>query len=82
MLGRGGFAALFGPNSVRQRLTIDQPFVLRPMKLVLGRTRERVSLPFSADGECFAARIEETVQGVPFRNDSQFRGQRAPGGVV
>ena len=27
-LGRGGFAALFGPNSIRQRLSAEQPFVL------------------------------------------------------
>ena len=133
-LGRGGFAALFGPNSVCQKLTTEQPFVLRPMRLVLGRTHERVKLPLDTDGECLAARIEgkssyarcgllvhftaptihagfdgtitlelynmgplsislypgtpicqlivETVKGVPFRNDSQFHGQQAPGGNV
>jgi len=26
--------------------------------------------------------IVEEVRGTPFRNDSQFQGQRAPGGVV
>jgi dCTP deaminase len=26
--------------------------------------------------------IVETVQGVPFRNDSQFHGQEAAGGVI
>ena len=35
-LSRGGFAKLFGPNSVRQKLTDEQPFMLRPMRLVLG----------------------------------------------
>lgn len=132
-LGRGGFAALFGPNSIRHTLTQEQPFVLRPGRLVLGRTHERVGLPLGADeATCLAARVEgkssyarcgllvhftaptihagfsgtitlelynmgplnivlyplapicqliiETVKGVPFRNDSQFQGQRAPGG--
>jgi len=57
-LGRGGFAALFGPNSIRQKLTNEQPFVLRPGRLVLGRTYERVELPIGADGQCLAARVE------------------------
>lgn len=57
-LRRGGFAALFGPNSHRQTLTDDQPFVLRPGRFVLGRTHERVELPIGADGECLAARVE------------------------
>jgi dCTP deaminase len=57
-LGQGGFAALFGPNSIRQKLTAEQPFVLRPGRLVLGRTYERVELPIGADGECLAARVE------------------------
>lgn len=133
-LGRGGFAALFGPNSISQRLTPEQPFVLRPGRLVLGRTLERVELPLGEDGRCLAARVEgkssysrcgllvhftaptihagfsgtitlelynmgtlgislypgtpicqlivETVKGIPFRNDSQFHGQKAPGGKV
>jgi dCTP deaminase len=133
-LGRGGFATLFGPHSKRQTLTAEQPFVLRPGRLVLGKTLERIELPIGADGECLAARIEgkssyarcgllvhftaptihagfngtitlelynmgpinislypetpicqlilEIVKGVPFRNDSQFQGQTAPGGRV
>ena len=32
-LGRGGFANLFGPNSIRQKLTVEQPFVLKPGRL-------------------------------------------------
>jgi deoxycytidine triphosphate deaminase len=40
-LGRGGFATLFGPHSNRQTLTAEQPFVLRPGRLVLGKTLER-----------------------------------------
>lgn len=57
-LGRGGFANLFGPNSVRQKLTPEQPFVLRPGRLVLGKTLERVEFPIGADGVCLAARVE------------------------
>jgi dCTP deaminase len=131
-LGRGGFANLFGPNSLRQKLTEDQPFVLRAGRLVLGKTLERVALPIGKDGDCLAARVEgkssyarcgllvhftaptihsgfdgtitlelcnlgpanislyphtpicqlivETVKGVPFRNDSQFQGQRDAAG--
>jgi dCTP deaminase len=133
-LERGRFVDLFGPNSIRQKLTAEQPFVLRPGRLVLGRTLERVELPLGTDGACLAARVEgkssyarcgllvhftaptihagfsgtitlelinlgplsislypgtpicqlivETVKGVPFRNDSQFQRQEAPGGVV
>jgi len=132
-LRRGGFAKLFGPNSERRKITEEQPFVLKPHKLVLGRTHERVALPIRADVECLAARIEgrssyarcgllvhftaptihagfdgtitlelcnlgpasitlyprapicqlivETVSGIPFRNDSQFQGQKDAGGV-
>jgi dCTP deaminase len=133
-LARGGFTNLFGSTSIRQKLTAEQPFVLMPGRLVLGRTLERVELPILADGNCLAARIEgrssyarcgllvhfsaptihagfsgtitlelfnhgplgislypgtpicqlivETVKGVPFRNDSQFQGQLAAGGVA
>lgn len=55
---RGGFAQLFGPNSDTQRLTEDQPFVLRPNRLVLGRTLERIELPIIEDDQCLAARVE------------------------
>lgn len=57
-LARAGFAALYGPNSVHQKLTAEQPFVLRPGLLVLGQTLERVELPIREDGECLAARVE------------------------
>jgi dCTP deaminase len=133
-LVRGGFAALFGPNSVRHKLSAEQPFVLRPGRLVLGRTLERIELPIKSDGTCLAARVEgkssyarcgllihftaptihagfngtitlelynlgplnialypgtsicqlvvERVSGMPFRNDGQFQGQQAAGGVL
>ncbi|MEZ5308619.1 MAG: dCTP deaminase [Pyrinomonadaceae bacterium] len=132
-LRQGGFANLFGPNSETQTITEEQPFVLRPNRLVLGRTLENISLPI-AEVQCLAARVEgkssyarcgllvhftaptihsgfsgtitlelinlglsnislypnapicqliiETVSGIPFRNDSQFQGQAAPGGNV
>jgi len=133
-LSRGGFAKLFGSNSQSYRISEGQPFVLRPNRLVLGRTLERVELPIVTDGISLAARVEgkssyarcgllvhftaptihsgfsgtitlelinlgpcnislypktpicqlifETVAGTPFRNDSQFQGQTAPGGRV
>ena len=133
-LGKGGFATLFGPHSTRQTLTTEQPFALRPGRLVLGKTHERIELPIGTDGNCLAARIEgkssyarcgllvhftaptihagfdgtitlelynmgsvnislypgtpicqlilEMVKGIPFRNDSQFQGQSAPGGRI
>lgn len=57
-LRQGGFARLFGPNSETQKLTQDQPFVLRPNRLVLGRTLERVELPIVDGQQCLAARVE------------------------
>lgn len=57
-LRKGTFANLFGPNSISQKLTQEQPFVLRPNRLVLGRTLERVTLPLLPDGASLAARVE------------------------
>ena len=57
-LRQGPFARLFGPNSVTQTITDEQPFVLRPNRLVLGKTRERVELPLLPDGNSLAARVE------------------------
>ena len=126
-LRRGSFADLFGPNSEKYTLTEHQPFSLRPGKLVLGKTLERVHLPLSENVPCLAARVEgkssyarcgllvhftaptihagfngtitlelinmgvipillypgapicqliiERVDGIPFRNDSQFQNQ-------
>lgn len=131
-LRRGGFAALFGPNSERRQITPEQPYVLQPGKLVLGKTLERIELPIIAESPCLAARVEgrssyarcgllvhftaptihsgfagtitlelinlgpipillyprapicqlivEQVEGLPFRNESQFQGQSRPGG--
>lgn len=132
-LKNGVFANLFGPNSISQTITAEQPFVLRPNRLVLGKTLERVELPLLPNGRSLAARVEgkssyarcgllvhftaptihagfvgtitlelinlgpcnislypdtpicqlifETVEGSPFRNDSQFQNQQRPGGA-
>jgi dCTP deaminase len=133
-LRRGSFADLFGPNSVSQQLTTDQPYSLSSGKFVLGKTKERIELPIITNGDspCLAARVEgkssyarcgllvhftaptihagyagtitlelinfgpipialypdapicqlivEQVDGVPFRNDSQFQNQSHPSG--
>jgi len=58
-LRKGDFNAMFGPLSESRQLTEDQPFVLRPGKLVLGKTMERVSFPLQPDGtHSLAARVE------------------------
>lgn len=57
-LSRGGFARLFGPMSESQTVIRGQPFVLRPNRLVLGRTLEQVTLPIVTDGQSLAARVE------------------------
>jgi dCTP deaminase len=57
-LSHGGFARLFGPMSESQTVIPGQPFVLRPNRLVLGRTLEKVTLPIVADGQSLAARVE------------------------
>ncbi|MCA9412217.1 MAG: dCTP deaminase [Candidatus Omnitrophica bacterium] len=131
-LGQGQFQTLFGPNSESRKITSEQPFILRPNKLVLGKTHERIALPINEERRCLAARVEgkssyarcgllvhftaptihagfagtitlelinlgpcnislypgvpicqliiETVDGIPFRNDSQFQNQNRPGG--
>lgn len=57
-LRKGDFNALFGPLSETRMLTDEQPYVLRPSKLVLAKTLERVELPLLADGVSLAARVE------------------------
>ena len=58
-LRKGDFNAMFGPLSQTHQLTENQPFVLRPGKLVLGKTLERVSFPLQPQGiACLAARVE------------------------
>ena len=58
-LNQGAFAKLFGSNSETRKITDDSPFILRPNRLVLGSTLEKVSLPLLPDGQIsLAARVE------------------------
>ncbi|MCH8315508.1 MAG: dCTP deaminase [Planctomycetes bacterium] len=57
-LKQGDFRRLFAQNSVLRKLDDDQPFQLRPQRLVLGKTLEKVTLPIIDDGTCLAARVE------------------------
>jgi len=57
-LRRGSFADLFTQNSVRHTITEQQPFELKPLKMVLGRTRETIELPILPDRTCLAGRVE------------------------
>lgn len=56
----GRFSDLFGPNSETRRISKQQPYSLFPGKLVLGRTRETISLPLSSNPQLpsLAARVE------------------------
>ncbi len=58
-LRRGGkFAPFFGANSETQTISEQQPFVLRPNRLVLAKTYERIELPIRDGMQCLAARVE------------------------
>jgi dCTP deaminase len=57
-LRKGDFNSLFGPLSETRKLTEDQPYVLRPNKLVLAKTLERVELPLLSGNGSLAARVE------------------------
>ena len=56
----GNFSDLFGPNSISRQISAQQPFSLFPGKMVLGKTLERISLPFPQEAaqNCLAARVE------------------------
>ncbi|MBL9085896.1 MAG: dCTP deaminase [Planctomycetia bacterium] len=56
-LRRGGFIPTFSDNSDSVRITEEQPYLLRPGKLVLAQTLETVDLPLR-EGRSLAARIE------------------------
>ncbi|MEW4489174.1 dCTP deaminase [Thalassoglobus sp. JC818] len=133
-LRNGDFLSRVGSQFETTLLKDDEPFILKPGRLVLGRTFERVELPIHEEKTCLAARVEgrssharcgllvhftaptihagfagsitlelinlgpyslalypktpicqlivETVEGVPFRNDSQFQKQTRPGGLT
>lgn len=57
-LRKGDFNKMFGPLSETRTLTEDQPYVLRPGKLVLGKTHEKVELALLESEPSLAARIE------------------------
>jgi dCTP deaminase len=58
-LRKGGFANLFGPNSIVTTITEEQPFALKPGKLVLGKTLEKLTLSLLDNSAIsLAARIE------------------------
>jgi dCTP deaminase len=58
-LRKGDFNTIFGPLSETRQITDDQPFVLRPRMLVLGKTHEHVTLPLQPAGTVsLAARVE------------------------
>lgn len=57
-LRRGNFNKLFADNCTRKKLEPDEPFVLKPNRLVLGRTHEVVGLPIREQGPWLAARVE------------------------
>ncbi len=57
-LKQGDFRRLFAQNSLKRKLDDDQPFQLRPQRLVLGKTLEKVTLPIIDNGTCLAARVE------------------------
>ncbi len=87
-LRKGDFNTLFGPNSITHILTEEQPFVLRPNKLVLGKTLENIEFPIQQAGTVsLAARIEGKSSFarcgllIHFTAPSQFQGQSRPGGI-
>jgi len=57
-LTRGNFKSMFMDNSITIQCSRESPFVLRPGKLVLGQTLERVAFPLVENSACLAARVE------------------------
>lgn len=57
-LSRGGIARHLAQNSTRHKITLDQPFSLKPNTLVLARTFERVAFPTLEKDICYSARVE------------------------
>lgn len=57
-LRKGKFIDLFAPHSETLKIREDQPYSLKPGRLVLARTREVVSFPISDEAPCFAGRVE------------------------
>lgn len=57
-LRKSGIAKYWAQNSTAFTITEDQPFSLKPHKLVLAKTFEKVDFPLNTSGECFSARVE------------------------
>lgn len=57
-LGGPGLYGCSEFSFARGQAQVLQPFVLRPNKLVLGKTLEHVELPILTDGISLAARVE------------------------
>lgn len=58
-LRKGKFADLFMPFSQTVTITEEQPYILKANKLVLAKTREKVTFPLIAEEvPCLAARVE------------------------
>lgn len=57
-LRQPGIAQFWAKHSVSHKITEAQPFSLKPNKLVLAKTLERVDFPINPDSTCFSARVE------------------------
>ncbi len=57
-LRKGKFVDLFLPYAKTVTISEEQPFILRPEKLILAKTREKVTFPLLDKPPCLAARIE------------------------
>ena len=57
-LRKQGIAQFWAKNSRAHIITEDQPYSLKPNKLVLAKTFEKVDFPLNSEGGCFSARVE------------------------
>jgi dCTP deaminase len=57
-LRKSGIAQFWAKHSQSHTITEAQPFSLKPRKLVLAKTFERVDFPLNTSGGCFSARVE------------------------
>lgn len=57
-LRKGGIADFLTKHSQKYTLKEEQPFSLKPGKLILANTFERVSFPINPAGVCYSARVE------------------------
>jgi len=57
-LRKPGIAKFWAQHSQTHKITEAQPFSLKPNRLVLAKTLERVDFPLNDEGGCFSARVE------------------------